>query len=282
MCGGKSAETQRVVQLRGRSGTVTCILRAYCRAALTYGDNPIEHCAWSHRVSRRRVIRRNERTDSPPFAEHIRARETSVGEEIRCKIGEPIEKENGRSTLRILCRHTHTQRLGRARETEMRFRRRSGAERRTGRRTSKGKMAAATATAAATRSSPPRGKASDLRASSVSPFNSHRCPSSALGASFVLLYPPTPLALSCFSPPPSSFPLSQPAVSFSLSLLLPTNSASRALFALLSTTIPLSFPLLTSDALSPMFVLSPSPSRQQRDIPLVHSPISSPSSRRSP
>lgn len=25
-------------------------------------DNPIEHCAWSRRVARRRVIRRNERT----------------------------------------------------------------------------------------------------------------------------------------------------------------------------------------------------------------------------
>ena len=65
----------------------------------------------------------------------------------------------------------------------MRRRRRSNW--RAGRRTSESKMAAATA---ATRSSPLyREKRRTSASSPVSPFNSHCCPSSVLGASFVLL-----------------------------------------------------------------------------------------------
>lgn len=142
-----------------------------------------------------------------------------------------------------------------------------------GKRISEGKMAATASTAAAARG-PVYGEKRRTSASSVSPFNSHRCPSSVLGACLVLLSPPT-LALSQVSLFLSLFPCS---------LFL---DAVVYVCLLLSFSLFLSFSYRSSLASrfswfrwSPCFVshLAVPPSA----IPLVRSPISPPSSGQSP
>lgn len=116
----------------------------------------------------------------------------------------------------------------------------------------------------------------------VSPFNSHRCPSSVLGTSF---HPPLPavlsfslslIALSRFFPPVVP-PLRQTLLSLSPLLLL---ALPRALFALLPTVFSLLLaPLLSRSRHFHRLVIS---SFRQYSDPLVRSPMNSPSSGRSP
>lgn len=120
-------------------------------------------------------------------------------------------------------------------------------------------------------------------ASSVSPFNSHRCPSSVLGSSFVPLCLSSPfLALLAPLLPLSRRPSLFPFLSFCLSSTssLPLSALLPALFLSLSLSFFSSFSLSFSFSLCfrrALFVFV-----SQIVISLVRSPISSLSSERSP